>query len=209
MSQWILLAFLFVISLSLYYLHKIVWVPLQIQNHFRKQGVNGPDYRPIFGNTAEIRRRLIAAAEAVPISGITHDICHRIIPHYWNWSSLYGRDFLYWFGPKPRLAVGDTKMIKEILMNNRGNFQKMKFNPSSKLLFGDGLVGLEGEKWAVHRRITAQAFNMERVKVIFSFSLYTPTPLTLSRSRLTFESDLLFHLHLRLRVAFFIGLKDN
>ncbi|KAH6778798.1 cytochrome P450 [Perilla frutescens var. hirtella] len=55
-------------------------------------------------------------------------------------------------------------MIKDILMINYRNFEKIKMNPSSKFLLGDGLVGLEGEKWAVHRRITAQAFNMERVK---------------------------------------------
>lgn len=166
MSQWlILVCSFFVVFLFYYYLHKIVWVPLQIQKHFRKQGVRGPDYRPIFGNTAEMRRRLIAAAEAVPISGITHDICHRVVPHYWNWSNLYGREFVYWFGAKARLGVGDPKMIKEILMNKRGIFEKTKFNPSSKLLFGDGLVLLQGQKWAVHRRITAQAFNMERIKV--------------------------------------------
>ncbi|KAK8580918.1 hypothetical protein V6N12_071167 [Hibiscus sabdariffa] len=34
----------------------------------------------------------------------------------------------------------------------------------SKMLFGQGLVGLKGEEWAIHRRITSQAFNMERVK---------------------------------------------
>ncbi|KAH6816899.1 cytochrome P450 [Perilla frutescens var. frutescens] len=156
--------FSLIIFLSYYCFHKIVWAPLKIQKHFKKQGVNGPDYRPIFGNSAEIRRRLIAAAEAAPISRITHDICHRVIPHYWNWSARYGKNFLYWFGPKPRLAVADPTMIKDILMINYRNFEKIKMNPSSKLLFGDGLIGLEGEKWAVHRRITAQAFNMERVK---------------------------------------------
>ncbi|KAI3460310.1 hypothetical protein Pfo_016973 [Paulownia fortunei] len=152
------------IFLSYYFLHKIIWVPLKIKKHFEKQGVTGPGYRPIFGNSAEIRRRLIAEAESRPISRITHDIAHRVMPHYCSWSRLYGKNFLYWFGANPRLAVADPDMIKEALMNNSGSFQKFKFNPSSKILFGDGLVGLEGEKWAVHRRITSQAFNMERVK---------------------------------------------
>lgn len=42
----------------------------------------------------------------------------------------------------------------------------MGYNPLSKLLV------LEGDKWAIDRRITTQAFNMERVKVInyFCFS---------------------------------------
>ncbi|KAG6408753.1 hypothetical protein SASPL_131774 [Salvia splendens] len=110
------------------------------------------------------RRWLIAAAEAAPIPRITHDICHRVMPHYWNWSSLYGKEFVYWFGRRPKLAVGDPKLIKEILMNSDGSFQKPKMNPSSKVLLGDELVNLHGRRWEVHRRITAQAFHMERVK---------------------------------------------
>ncbi|XP_042008791.1 cytochrome P450 734A1 [Salvia splendens] len=164
MSLWLLSLFLFIILVCCYHLHKFVREPLRIQKHFKQQGINGPDYRPIFGNTAAARRLLIAAAEAAPIPRITHDICHRVMPHYWKWSSLYGKNFVYWFGRRPRLAVGDPKLIKEILMNSNGNFPKQKMNPSSKVLLGDGLVNLDGRRWEVHRRITAQAFHMERVK---------------------------------------------
>ncbi|CAK9142821.1 unnamed protein product [Ilex paraguariensis] len=144
-------------------IHKIIWVPLRVQHHFRKQGIGGPSYRLIFGNTAEIRRHMIAIAESRPIS-FNHDIVHRVMPHYYNWSTVYGKTFLYWFGPKPRLAIAEPDMIKEVLLNTCGSFEKVKFNPLSKLLFGEGLVGLTGEKWAVHRRITNLAFNMEKVK---------------------------------------------
>ncbi|KAL2459075.1 Cytochrome [Forsythia ovata] len=146
------------------FIHKIIWVPFRIQNHFRKQGIYGPTYRPIFGNAADVRRRMIAKSESTPISQITHDILHRVIPHYYNWSTLYGKTFLYWFGPKPRLAIADPNLIKEILINSNGLFGKTEFNPSSKMLFGNGLVALDGDKWAVHRKITSQAFNMERIK---------------------------------------------
>lgn len=50
-------------------------------------------------------------------------------------------------------------------MTKNGSFDRVPFNPLAKQLFGSGLVGLSGDKWAVHRRITVQAFNMERVKV--------------------------------------------
>ncbi|KAK4387530.1 cytochrome [Sesamum angolense] len=160
-------SFLFspLVFFSFYFLHRIIWLPLKIQKHFEKQGVRGPAYRPIFGNSAGVRRQLIAEAESRPISGITHDVVHRVIPHYSKWSTLYGKNFLYWFGAKPRLAVADPEIVKEILMNTNGRFRIVKPNPSSKMLLGDGLVGLDGEKWAVHRRIATQAFNMERVKV--------------------------------------------
>lgn len=50
-------------------------------------------------------------------------------------------------------------------MNKGGEFGKVPFNPQSKMLFGEGLVGLEGDEWAFHRRIINQAFNMELLKV--------------------------------------------
>lgn len=77
---------------------------------------------------------------------------------------MYGKTFLYWFGSKPRLAISDPDMVKEVLMNKGGEFGKVPYNPQSKLLFGQGLVGLEGDQWAVHRRIINRGFNMELIK---------------------------------------------
>ncbi|KAG2627595.1 hypothetical protein PVAP13_3KG128701 [Panicum virgatum] len=37
-------------------------------------------------------------------------------------------------------------------------------NPLARQLFGQGLIGLSGEKWARHRRVIAPAFYKERVK---------------------------------------------
>jgi len=62
-----------------------------------------------------------------------------------------------------------------------GSFQKARNNPLAKLLFGQGLNGLDGEEWALHRRIANQAFMIERVKVSLfalnmtaSFLVYAP-----------------------------------
>ncbi|CAL0318462.1 unnamed protein product [Lupinus luteus] len=77
---------------------------------------------------------------------------------------MYGKTFLYWFGSTPRLAISDPDMIKEVLMNKGGEYGKVKYNPQSKLLFGQGLVGLEGDQWVFHRRIINLAFNMDLVK---------------------------------------------
>ncbi|XP_031111923.1 cytochrome P450 734A1 [Ipomoea triloba] len=158
----LLLFLLFFITKSIY---SLLWVPLSIQRHFRNQGIGSPAFRPIYGNTAEARRKMIADAEAKPISSINHhDVLHRVAPHYYNWSTIYGKNFLYWFGPVPRLAVAEPGLVKQILQNTDGSFEKTKFNPLSKLLFGEGLVGLSGDKWALHRRITSRAFNLEYVK---------------------------------------------
>ncbi|XP_047322375.1 cytochrome P450 734A1 [Impatiens glandulifera] len=154
----------FILLLILNLIHTILWVPLKIQRHFNKQGISGPNYRPIFGNSAQIRRRMISQAESKPMSIVTHDVVRRVMPHYYNWSTIYGKTFIYWFGSKARLAVSEPDMIKEILMDTNGCFGKVEFNPLSRLLFGMGLVGLSGDKWAFHRRITSQAFYMEKVK---------------------------------------------
>ncbi|KAK4434507.1 cytochrome [Sesamum alatum] len=151
--------------LAYYFLYKIIWIPLKIQKHFAKQGVTGPGYRLIVGNLGELRQLFMAKEESRPNSLITHDVTHRITPHYSKWSKLYGKNFVYWFGTKPVLAVADPDMIKEVLMNgSNSRYRRTKLDPFSKNLFGEGLIILEGEKWAVHRRITGQAFNMERVK---------------------------------------------
>ncbi|KAI3684816.1 hypothetical protein L6452_34042 [Arctium lappa] len=158
----LLLPLFFIIFITFF---KFIWIPLRIQLHFRQQGIRGPPYRPIFGNSAKIRRQMIVEAESSRPISFNHDgVVQRVMPHFHNWSKVYGDPFLYWFGSKPRLAVSDPDLIKEILVSNNGSFGKIRFNPVSKVLIGEGLVGLEGEKWIVHRRITSQAFNMERIK---------------------------------------------
>lgn len=152
-----------IITSLLKFVYSFIWIPHRIQRHFKEQGVSGPGYRLITGNSAEIRR-LFIEAQSKPISPVDHDILHRTAPLYHNWSRMYGKTFLYWFGSKPRLAISDPDMIKEVLTDTSGSFDKIGFNPLSRQLFGQGLVGLTGDKWSIHRRITNQAFNMERVK---------------------------------------------
>ncbi|KAL9397916.1 hypothetical protein Peur_012169 [Populus x canadensis] len=147
------------------FVYSILWVPYKIQHHFYKQGIGGPGYRPIFGNTAE-RRRLVKEALSKPIAPpFHHNILHRVFPTYSVWSKMHGKTYLYWFGAKPRLVLSDPATIKEVLINTGGPFERMKFDPVTKQLLGDkGLMELTGDKWAVHRRISSLALNMEQVK---------------------------------------------
>ncbi|KAK8580916.1 hypothetical protein V6N12_071165 [Hibiscus sabdariffa] len=164
MNHHFTLAFIsFLCICFLKFVYSIIWVPWRIQNHFKTQGVTGPAYRPLFGNSPEIQR-LFKEAKLKPAPLDHHDILHRVAPFYHRWSAMYGTPFLYWFGTKPRLGISDPDMIKEVAMNTNGSFDKVRYNPMSKMLFGQGLVGLTGEEWAFHRRIANQAFNMERVK---------------------------------------------
>ncbi|TYH71881.1 hypothetical protein ES332_D05G215000v1 [Gossypium tomentosum] len=163
MNHLTLLFISFLCICVLKFVYSIIWIPWRIQNHFQKQGVRGPGYRPIFGNSAEIQR-LYKEVKLKPAPVDHHDVLHRVAPFYHRWSGMYGTPFLYWFGSKPRLGISDPDMFKEVTINTSGSFDKLGFNPMSRMLFGQGLVGLKGEEWALHRRIANQAFNMERVK---------------------------------------------
>ncbi|KAG2666594.1 hypothetical protein I3760_15G070700 [Carya illinoinensis] len=144
-------------------LHSVLWLPWRIQDHFRRQGIRGPPYRPVVGNMPEVRR-MTAEAQSKAMSWDDHDTLHRLAPCYSEWSAVYGRTFLYWLGSKPRLAIDDPDMIKEVLMNTGGSFEKMEHNPPVKMFFGQGIFALRGERWSLHRRIVNQAFKMENVK---------------------------------------------
>lgn len=147
--------------------HSIIWVPWRIQQHFNSQGICGPRYRPISGNVREYRRTH-AEAKTKSMDGLQHRILHRVLPSFARWSDAYGKTFVWWFGTQPRLHLADPESIKEVFLNTGASYDKARFDPLSKLLFGDGLIALNGEKWVVHRRIANQAFNMERVKVRIS-----------------------------------------
>ncbi|KAJ8772606.1 hypothetical protein K2173_027783 [Erythroxylum novogranatense] len=149
--------------LALNLLRYTLWIPYRIQAHFRKQGIGGPGYRPMFGNAAEIRC-LMAEAVSKPMA-LDHKILPRAFPIYHRWSAMHGKPFLYWFGAQPRLVLTDTAMMKEVLINTGGPFEPIEFNPVVKQLMGsEGLAGLRGEEWGLHRRICNLALNMEQVK---------------------------------------------
>ncbi|KAF8022840.1 hypothetical protein BT93_F0377 [Corymbia citriodora subsp. variegata] len=160
---WLLVLVLLLILILLWkFTYSHLYTPLKLQRHFTKQGVRGPGFRPILGNTAEINR--LSAESQSKSMPFDHRILHRVAPFYHHWSLKYGRTFVYWFGSTPMLGISDPDMIKEVLMNTGGSYDQIRFNPQARELFGQGLVGLVGEKWAVHRRIANQAFTMERVK---------------------------------------------
>ncbi|XP_068657085.1 cytochrome P450 734A1-like [Aristolochia californica] len=155
----IFLCFLVFLVKSLYYL---IWVPWRLHIHFSREGLKGPPRMLIVGNSREIRQMNVKAqATTLPFH---HKILPRADPLYHEWSIDYGRTFIYWFWSTPRIALGEPELIKEVLLNPSGAFGRVNYNPLSKLLFGQGLVALTGEKWTRHRRIANSAFRMERVK---------------------------------------------
>nr|AOA32958.1 CYP734A50 [Primula forbesii] len=143
----------------------IWWRPKRIEVHFSKQGIRGPKYHFLLGNTKELLGFMVkAASQSLPLSH--HTSLPRVLPFYHQWQKLYGRTFLVWFGPTARLTVSDPILIKDILINRSELFEKVESPPHVRKLEGDGLVTLQGEKWAHHRKIITPSFYMDNLELM-------------------------------------------
>lgn len=149
----------------------MLWAPLKVQEHFKKQGINGPDYS-LIKNIGEGMAMFEEAERSTVDPSNPNKFLHRVAPFYTNFADKYGKTFFLWGGPLPNINIGDPDMIKEILQTTgKGFFEKNDWDPLTKMLFAQGTIGLTGEKWSFHRRIVNQAFNnLPKIKVLIIFS---------------------------------------
>ncbi|KAJ1258385.1 hypothetical protein BS78_10G071300 [Paspalum vaginatum] len=96
----------------------------------------------------------------------SHDIVPRVMPHLRAWTSLYGRVFLWWQGPRPVLCVGDYDMAKRVFTDKSGLYVKQGAPPAIVALMGRGLPLIKGDDWARHRRVVHPAFAMDKIKMM-------------------------------------------
>ncbi|KAI8017033.1 Cytochrome P450 734A1 [Camellia lanceoleosa] len=156
--SYIFLVFLFRVWVYLW------WRPKRIQLHFFKQGIKGPPYHFLLGNTKElVRLMLMASSKPMPLS---HNILPRVLSFYHHWKKIYGATFVVWFGPTARLTVSDPVLIQEVLNMKSDLFEKTEPPLHVKKLEGDGLLTLKGEKWAFHRKIISSTFYLENLKLM-------------------------------------------
>ncbi|KAG6651200.1 hypothetical protein CIPAW_06G094500, partial [Carya illinoinensis] len=127
------------------------------------QGIRGPPNRFIHGSTKEI---LSIKKEAMnrPMINLSHDIFSRVQPHIQSWINIYGKNYLQWYGCKAQLVITEPELIKEILNNRDGAYQKGKTEGYMKKLLGDGLGTSQGERWAKMRKLANYAFHADRLK---------------------------------------------
>ncbi|OMO59146.1 Cytochrome P450 [Corchorus capsularis] len=77
-----------------------------------------------------------------------------------------GKNSFMWLGPRPRLTLLDPEDIKEVF-NKFNDFTKPELSPLLSLLL-PGLVSLDGDKWAKHRKIINPAFHQDKLKNMLS-----------------------------------------
>ncbi|KAL1111098.1 hypothetical protein V6Z11_D02G034600 [Gossypium hirsutum] len=118
------------------FLYDYLWVPLRVQHMMNSQGIKGPPYNFITTNNKPM--------------ALSHDIFPKVQPHIYTWINKYGKNFLYWNG----------------LKNSEQAFPKRTPSIYGRKLLGNGLVFLEGEKWAKHRKLANYAFHGESLKTM-------------------------------------------
>ncbi|OVA13383.1 Cytochrome P450 [Macleaya cordata] len=149
--------------------YSLWWKPKRLEKQLKKQGIKGTPYKILYGDMKEYIK-LITEAWAKPIN-LNHQITPRVVPFIKNIVQTYGKVSLIWAGTTPRLIILDPEMMKEVLSDKSGHFQKPPMNPLI-LMLAKGLTILEGDKWSKHRRIINPAFHLEKLKgMIPAFSI--------------------------------------
>ncbi|KAL8201483.1 hypothetical protein R6Q57_012822 [Mikania cordata] len=140
----------------------LVWLkPKKMEKCLREQGLEGTSYKFLYGDVKEMVK-MITEAYRKPIN-LHDDIVPRVLSFAHSVVTTHGKNCFTWMGPRPILHITDPTMIKEIFANYE-DFQKQRGgNPLTRLL-AKGLVDVEGDVWAKHRKIINPAFHVEKLK---------------------------------------------
>ncbi|XP_061993264.1 cytochrome P450 CYP749A22-like [Rosa rugosa] len=139
------------------------WTPTRLQKLMAWQGIKGPCYRLVHGNTKEI---LNMKNEAISRpKSLTHDLFPLVQPHYQSWVKKYGKVFLQWYGTEPQLVIFEPELCKEILNNKDRVYMQKDPQGFVKKLLRNGLGTAEGEHWSKLRKIANHAFHGESLKL--------------------------------------------
>ncbi|CAL5428504.1 unnamed protein product [Camellia sinensis] len=152
--------YVFLVLIKLF--HKLWLNPIHVQRVLASQGIRGPAYKFIHGNTKEM---LMMRTESLsrPMD-LSHQIFARLQPHLHSWLKIYGKNFLTWNGPKAQLVITESEFAKEILKNKEKAYPQMETEGYLKKLLGDSLVTSEGEKWSKLRKLANHALHAESLK---------------------------------------------
>ncbi|KAK9003511.1 hypothetical protein V6N11_061070 [Hibiscus sabdariffa] len=118
----------------------------ELKEHIlNSQGIKGPPYRFIHGNSKEAFK-MKREALSKPM-GLTHDIFPKVQPHVYSWTNRY-----------------EPELVKEVLKNSEKVYPKKKNSIYLSKLMGNGLVSVEGEKWVRQRKLANYVFHGESLK---------------------------------------------
>lgn len=140
-------------------LRAYVWTTLRLLWTLNKQGIKGPNFRPLLGHMPEIRE-CARKARANP------SWTSSPMPFVAMLAAKYGSTCYYCVGPIVRLVITDPKIIRQAYVNNNDCYVKSSFTRSFKL-FGNGLFTASGHLWARQRRLINPAFHHKEIKRMY------------------------------------------
>lgn len=164
---WKLLALLCAAALALAWcavraLEWAWWRPRRLARALRSQGLCGTSYRSLAGDAA-LTEELNREARSRPLPLGCHDVAPRAMPLFHQTMKEHGKTSITWFGPVPRVTITKPELVREVLSNKFGHYEKLKLRKLQRMLH-NGLGSHEGDKWAKHRRIINPAFHLEKLK---------------------------------------------
>ncbi|CAH9085577.1 unnamed protein product [Cuscuta epithymum] len=141
-----------------------VWFkPKRLEKCLKQQGLKGNPYRLLSGDMKDIAS-MISEANSKPMNPSDDYIAPRLLPYFLHLINKYGRKCYVWMGPRPAVFILDPDLVKEVF-NKHHVYQKPQSNPLGKK-FIQGLVSIEKDVWAKHRRIINPAFYSEKLKLM-------------------------------------------
>ncbi|KAI3469663.1 hypothetical protein Pfo_026326 [Paulownia fortunei] len=140
-----------------------VWLkPRKIERLFRKQGMRGNSYKFLFGDSKETNL-MYEKAYSKPI-GLNDDILPRVMPNILETIKKYGNYSFMWSGPRPRVFILETDVIREVLSDKRKYHKSFKASNSLAKMLVTGLAVKEGEEWTKSRLRLTPAFHLDKLK---------------------------------------------
>ncbi|KAF2283482.1 hypothetical protein GH714_010480 [Hevea brasiliensis] len=131
-----------------------------IEKKLKRQGIHVLPYKLLVGNIKEMNK-LASEARSKPME-LSHDIATLLNPMLQKLAMTYKKPIAIWHGTVPCVVIMNPKLIKDI-MTRKFEFQKPEVSPTMKF-FLKGLSNIDGDKWAMHRKIINPAFHMEKLK---------------------------------------------
>ncbi|XP_057792310.1 cytochrome P450 CYP72A219-like [Salvia miltiorrhiza] len=144
-------------------LNMMYLTPKRLERILRKQGFKGNPYRFPAGDLKELG---LAIHELLskPLR-LEDDIKPRVMTFVHKTMQKHGNESFFWQGPQPSVIITDVGLIKEVTAKHAVFGKPLTPNPLTDL-FASGVVTLEKDKWAKHRKIINPAFHIEKLKLM-------------------------------------------
>ncbi|KAI5066385.1 hypothetical protein GOP47_0019009 [Adiantum capillus-veneris] len=151
---------------SLWGIFNMMWLtPRRAKRIFEAQGFTCLPFRFLFGNLPELGS-IMLETHSRPMSHISHDIGRHAFPYYYRWTEQYGDRCVYFHGSEARTFLSNPVQLKEVLSTKFSQYPRLLRRPDMVNIVDDAVLQLDGERWALHRRILNPGFFVEKLKAM-------------------------------------------